>query len=858
MKYTILITILTAFSLHLKAQKILSSAFHIQKKKATVEEFLHEINSGNGSIIQYASNQLDTEKIVEVDGTERSLGAVLQKVLLGQKVKLVEKNNKILLVPSNNPIGKFDLLKQYNLFGFIREVETKEPMIDATVTRQNPRKSVITNPHGYYNILLTEGKHKLIFSYTGFQPQAIEINIQSDTRKDIELLPKEDIQEGMVIKSYTRRRDASEKIASDEHSSYNYFMGENDPARATYLLPGVKNVHGSFNGFLVRGGGLGENIFLLDGNPVYNPTHMLGALSIVSQTSLKSMRLFKSDFPARFNGAISSVTDVYTKDGNMNEWHGEINAGVVASSFALEGPIDKGKTSMMTSIRRSWSLPFMRSFQKKIQPDFYDAHIKMTHLIGEKDKLMLNLYKGEDRLKQYGQHLDNLHKWGNTLASLGWNHVLGSKSFLNTSINLSHYNNLGGFKYTLFSNDENEEVLLTRSLGTYSSVTTYNIKSQAEIHATNNFRLQAGAKLAHTMIKPFETKISTLLQENERDFNSFQALESDELSAFVENEIRIGKKWMMRPGLHVSVYQFESDRFVIMQPRFYTSYRISRSHRFFFSYNKLAQHLHLVTSPYMGPNSDIWIPSTRILKPETSESFNLGYQFRKKEVRFSIDAYHKTMKGVTNYAEGKSFFINQENWQQNIETGKGRSYGVEWMIEKKSYPISFHIAYTLAWSWRQFKSINEGKQFPYKYDRRHDLNAGMICHLTKKINFSGLWSFATGDVYSLPDQIYPDFDYAQQVRNPDDILKDYRFLYHYSAFNQFRASPYHRLDMAANYHTIKKKTEYQLTAGLYNLYGAPDQYSYDLKGYLSSRTIFIEQKNRLFNTTPYISLSVKF
>lgn len=224
-----------------------------------------------------------------------------------------------------------------------------------------------------------------------------------------------------------------------------------------------------------------------------------------------------------------------------------------------------------------------------------------------------------------------------------------------------------------------------------------------------------------------------------------------------------------------------------------------------------------------------------------------------------LDGYYKNLVNVTNYVEGKSSFINDKNWEQNIETGKGRSYGAECMLQKKENKLSWQLAYSLSWSWRHFESINDGKEFPYKYDRRHTLNFGSTVIITPHMDASALWTFATGDVYTLPSQIYPDFDNAQQVSSPDDPLNNYRFTYHYSTINQHRTKPYQRYDASLNYHSKKDKEIYSLlTAGIYNITGSADQYTYTLRGSLGSKSIIIKTGNSVFKMMPYLSYTLKF
>lgn len=868
---TIIIFLLTvcwvAFSFAQK-KALLSHPYHSNIKKGTVVQFLEELNTRSGIVIEYASNSVDVNRLVELDGTETSVGAVLQRVLKGQYTKLLERNNKLILVKSVSVINTDELVPVYIFYGFVKEDNSKEPMIGASVIEQISHTGVSTNSYGFFSVSLPEGKHRIEVSHVGFNPNIFEVTLTKNTRADIELSVKKEtevMQTIVVPLNDGIKRGSGDKINSGRGNTYNYLLGENDPLRDAYLLPGVTNIPASFTGLFVRGGDPGENLFLMDGNVIYNPSHMLGALSIVNQTSMKSMQLYKSDFPSKYSGAASSVIDIYTKDGNMEHWQGEVNAGTLSGSFTVEGPIVKNKTAIMTSYRHSWISPLYTLFQKGIKPHFYDFHFKATQLLNKNNKLMLNFYNGQDELRQSVTNTDNLHKWGNLTGSLVWNSVIGSRSFINTSVNMSRYKNLGAYKYTLYdegdTDDDVDDIELeSGSVGTFSSTEQYNIKSNAELYLNRKTKLNFGAQFTHTIIKPFESKFSEEIEDDESSFTSFTPLPFDELSVYGEGELRIGKKLFVRPGLHFSVYQFEDYRFYSFQPRFFASYKIANYHRLFASYDRMTQYLHLVTNPYLSMNADLWVPSTDKLQPEQSDLYNLGYEFNNaKGWKISVEGYWKTLQHVTNYVEGKSYFVNNENWEQNVSSGEGWAYGMELMLRKTSGKLSLLATYTLSWSWRRFQDINAGEKFPYKYDRRHSLHAGVGYNLTKNFDLSALWSYSTGDVFSLPDYIYPDFDNAQQIINPNDLLKDYRFVYHYSKYNQYRTSPYHSLDGALSYHSIKnKKRQLIITAGVYNIYGSADQYVYEMKGSINNKSMMAESGYKTFGMTPYLSVTFKF
>lgn len=843
-------------------KKLLRTPYHPTKTKASIIEFLQDLNRHAGTVIEYSSGSFEAGKTIELEGNETTIGGLLQKVLKGQKIRLLEHNNKIILVPSAEAFTIEHLLPpRFSFFGYIMEAESKETLINATIYEPSSQRGVFSNNEGYFNFLLSEGKHTLEISYGGLQPVILELDIHGNLRKDISLSVKNATFSAIIVKSENLPKDGALKL-SNKHTLRGSMNGD-DPLQSLFLSAGVPQASASLSGFQVRGGGVDENILLLDGNPVFNPTHLLGAVSIINPTVLKSVRLYKSDFPAKLSGSLSSVLDVYTKEGHMKQWHGEANVGLLAGALTLEGPLIKNRTAIMASARKNIPFPFYQSLQGGTRSEFYDAHLRMTTIVDANNKLALNVYKGKDELRQWENNTDNFHQWGNLVGSLGWNSTIGSWSSIQTSVNYSQFQDLGSYRYTVFNTDEEEDEeqkVESKYVGTFSSIQHYNIKSQAEIHASGNLKLNLGIKMATTKLRPFESQVNAISEEDEKTFSSSRPLNVEEFSSYAETEIRFSKKLFVKPGLHASFYQFEHYRKLGLQPRFFLSYRLSTAHKILASYARMNKFLHMVTNPYAGINQDVWVPATAGLSPEKSDIYNLRYDYTNSTSwLFSINGYYKQLKNVTHFSEGKSLWIDNYSWEQHFESGKGRSYGLETLIKKTKGAFFLEASYALSWSWRQFKSINNGKEFPYKYDHRHTAALGLAYTISPHLVILGEWNFASGNIYTQAGPVFANSQSPSDPTDDDDPLEDFDFSYHFSEENQYRSKNYQRYNLALEYHSKRDRRIFSaFKAGIFHVIGSADLYSYTLIESLSSNSIKIKTGNNVLKIMPYASYSIKF
>jgi hypothetical protein len=829
---------------HAKAQSpLLKQKFRCPLVRGTVSHLLEDVARRSGIIIEYSSCCISNRALSIGEG-EITLGAALQHILAGQRVTVVEENGKLLIVAAPGVLPEDALIGHYALYGYAQDEQRLEPLPFAVI-RELPSGPVCqSNVYGYYSLNLPEGKHLLEVSYAGYLSKTMEIVITEPMRMNPGLkpvsLPEFRVEAGNVL-----RRDGSSMINKDQSAAYNNILGENDPIRSLYLMPGNIESQETTGALLVRGGDPDQSTFLLDGNRVFNPSHLLGEISITNSTSVKSIRQFKGDFPASFGGdGVSSVTEVNTKDGNMDRWSGQANAGFLSGAFTIEGPLQKGRTAMMVSFRHNWTNPVINTLDDNYNIRFYDVHFKMTHLFNPNNKLMASGYLGKDRLDLKESDYQNLQIWGNRLGTINWNHVFGPKAFVNSTFNFSHYRNLAGLKFTLYD-DSTGEVTGTRAFNNFASIRQYEFKTQADLIPSPALQFRVGGRFTHTVIHPFNSSISPDLQEEIGYYQPMKPLPFSEAALHGESEIRLTPEWLIRPGIHFSSYWFRNHAYHSFQPRFFTAYRINKNNQLFFSYSRMSQFLHQVSSPFLGINSNFWVPSTGVLRPVESDQFDLGYSIHgKKGLRVSAEGYYRKMYHVTNFTDNGNLFYDEDTWEQDILPGKGWSYGAELLGTKRCRLWHLQLAYTLSWSWRQFADLNNGQKYPYRYDRRHILNANANFHPNSHWDLNVLLHFNTGDCLLVPPGVY-----ALYIAGSGDS----------STYRTMRDRSYYRLNFSANFHfNTSRQLHHNISAGLHDVFQSGRQPLPDIWSTGEGLYNVTPPPDYLFKFTWYLSYTLSF
>ena len=737
--------------------------------------------------------------------------------------------------------GKHVILKKnrkVTISGLILDAASGETLIGAGVT--SGKDGAVTNNFGFYSLSIPgkDDKVSVTYSYVGYTTKTISIRVQKDTTINVRLSPGASLEEAIV----TAPREsgvAATKMSAIEVpvaaiKSAPALFGEADVLKTIQLLPGVQGGTEGFSGLYVRGGGPDENLLLLDGIPIYNAEHMLGIFSVFQPEAVKKVALYKGSFPARYGGRISSIIDVRTNDGNLYETHGSFGVSMLSDKLHLEGPIWKGKTSFSVSARGMHTLlltPIIKLTGFDGNYFFYDLDAKLTHRFSDRDRLYFNVYNGLDDFyyrnhdnygsgRTGGDIADNQNigiRWGNTVAALRWNHVLGPKLFANTTVAFNRY------KMQIESDLVSKETGLDGSLGNNryqfdyrSGMRDWVAKVDFDYTPSPSQKVKFGADYTyHTFIPETFTTYAREVMGGVVQIDTTISMKSNaeqvghEASLYVEDDIRIGSRLTLNPGFHASLFGTQGKTYWSLEPRMSAKVAMSEDWSAKVSYSRMSQYVHLLSSSQISLPVDLWVPITKDIRPETSDQYSLGLYFNGiPGWEFSLEGYYKNMRNVLEYKEGVAFMFDSSGWENKVEVGTGRAMGIELFIEKTMGKNTGWLGYTLAKSDRLFPTINHGERFPYRYDRRHNVNLLVNHKFNEKFDISATWNIASGGTTTLPERRIVMMSPFNPPRYADLV----------TSRNNYRLPASHTLNLGFNFHRKHNRGEGIWSLSVYNVY----------------------------------------
>ena len=796
----------------------------------------------------------------------------------------------MLLAVSFLCIGQAEAQKKFTISGYIRDSDSGEELIGATVFDKQSKLGTAANVYGFYSITLPADSVTMVWSFVGYKAQTRTWLLDADITINIELSDAIDLKEVTVSavvsqKEHERTQMSSIRIPMKQVESLPAFMGERDVLKAIQLLPGVSSVGEGNSGLYVRGGGPDQNLILLDGVPVYNASHLFGFFSVFNPDALNSVELIKGGFPARYGGRLSSVLDIRMKEGNNNRFKASGSIGLVSSKLTLEGPI-KDKTTFIVSGRRTYidvlAAPFValanriqnRNNDEEVRVSggyyFYDLNAKINHKFNDKSRLFLSSYLGNDRFyantkseydidgERYSEDVDAGLGWGNITTALRWNYLLSKKLFVNTTLTYSRYRFLTDNKFESSTQVDGQDPTTEKfGYNYFSGIYDWGGKVSFDYLPGPNHYIRAGVSETYHTFRPGVQTINFNASDDLGIDTTFgqTSVFAHEWSAYIEDDMKIGKRLKINPGFHYSGFKVRDQIYHNYQPRFSAAYLVRDNVSIKAAYSNMAQYLHLLTNATIGLPTDLWVPVTDTIPPMLSDQVAAGFAWtHKDDYEISVEGYYKTMKNVIEYKDGASFFFSSEDWESKVEVGDGWSYGVELFAQRKVGRTTGWLGYTLSWTNRQFANINFGEQFPYRYDRRHDISLAMVHQLNDFAELGLVWVYGTGNAVTLPVATYRSVDTGtgggfldQYFGNEIDYV---------ASRNGYRTPSYHRLDLSLNLKKPTKWGERTLSVGLYNAYSQQNPfYLYFTYNEQGERVL---KQISLFPVLPFISWSFKF
>jgi hypothetical protein len=707
---------------------------------------------------------------------------------------------------------------KFTISGYVKEESTGEFLIGANVYIRENKKGATTNVYGFYSITLDAGDYTLVSSFVGYEEFSQKIKLDKDQRINISLKEIATTMNEVEINSDAPNKNVKTtdmgkfNIDIDQVKNLPAFMGEVDILKTIQLLPGISSAGDGNAGFYVRGGGPDQNLILLDEAVVYNASHLFGFFSVFNADAVKNVEIYKGGMPAQYGGRLSSVLDITMKEGNNKKFTSEGGIGIISSRLTVEGPLKKDTSSFIISARRTYIDVLVKPFVKPSAPakgsgyHFYDLNTKFNYRLSDKDRLFLSGYFGRDvfDFKSKNSGFTSGVTWGNATGCLRWNHLFSNKLFMNTSAIFSDYKfefgaSQSGFDFKLFS-----------------GVRDWNAKLDFSYFPNTKHNIKFGANYIFHTFTP--SSVSAKSGDVTFDTGKIIRLYAHDAAIYANDDFDITELFRVSAGLRYTWFQhigpferYVKDNFGAtvdtidyangkkiatyqgLEPRLSMRYTINENASIKAGYTQNYQYIHLASLSAVSLPTDIWFPSTSIVKPQFSRQYALGYfqNLHKNMFETSVEVYYKQMRNLVEYKEGSSPDEGvKDNPDNSFTFGKGWSYGAEFFLKKRLGKFNGWIGYTLAWTERQFEDLNKGNVFPAKYDRRHDLSVVLTYDMSKRWTFSAIFVYATGNAATLPVARY--------------IFEGW-IVNEYGDRNSYRLAPYHRLDLSATYTPSREK-----------------------------------------------------
>ena len=795
-----------------------------------------------------------------------------------KKLLMTDIFKKLLLLFLLLPVFVFSQEK-FTLSGIVTDVSSNETLIGANIIIHSLQTGTTSNEYGFYSITLDKGNYEFQISYLGFKNIVQTINLDKNQTINFKLTEDSESLDEIIITEDVEKLNIRKPQMSLNSLSISTIkqipvvLGEVDLIKSITLLPGVTTAGEGASGFNVRGGAADQNLILLDEATIFNSSHLFGLFSVFNPDAIKDIKLYKGGIPAKYGGRVSSVLDIYQKEGNSNAFKMNGGIGLVSSRLLVEGPIKKEKASFLFGGRSSYAHLFLPLFDLDNIAYFYDLNTKLSYRLNDRNNIYLSGYFGRD-VFEVSDSFENAY--GNAVINFRWNHLFSDKLFSNLSLIYSDYDydlklNFVEFDWT-------------------SGIRNFNIKYDLKHYILNNFKLQYGLNSIYYKFNPGDIKPTT----ESSGINPFKLTDkyAFENAIYIDAEHQITDKLAMSYGLRFSSFLrlgqdelniYENDNPLIFnselkiyekaesigtesykrsdviksfsnfEPRLALAYQIKNNTSVKASYNRMSQYLHLLSNTSSPTPLDVWTPSGKYVKPQILDQFALGYFKTINDNKYSleVETFYKTIKNRIDYVDGADLIANNAI-EQVILNGKARAYGLEVMLRKNEGDFQGWIAYTLSKSEQQTEGrtpeetgINDGLWYNTPYDKTHDISITGSYKFNQKWSFNANFIFQTGLPATFPNGQYEYNDISIPV---------------YEARNSSRIPTYHRLDLSAKYIPKPNSDKNWKTEWVFGVYNAYNRNNASSISFRENRTTGVNEsfKQSLFGIIPSVSYNFKF
>lgn len=730
--------------------------------------------------------------------------------------------------------------------GVITDTATGERVAYAVVFVRSGSASVTSNAYGYYSMSGVSSADTLGVYAIGYAVKYVPASSAGGGKLDIDIrsLHREIAEVEVKSESAMRRevflpRMSRHHLTAADVSSTAVMFGEADALKALQFMPGVNAAADGSVNMSVRGGSYDQNLILLDEATVYNPSHAMGIFSAFNPDAVSSVDFYKGGIPARYGGRLSAVTDIHMLEGNTKRTSVEGSVGTIASRALVGGPLAGSRATYMIAGRYGYGdlsnlvADFFdrENAHKNDNIRFYDVCAKVSWNVDEENKVYASGYTSHDDFRCDVLSQDNNQKWGNKTATLRWNHIFGDNVFANYTVLYSDYD---------YSQRQEEDV---RNFEWQAAMREVNVKADYD-HYLDKMHITYGGVYEHHWYNPGQ--IVPLNDSSAMLPVYLDKKRMDVLAAYAEDEHKITDRFSATAGLRMTAAIAGRVHWGA-EPRVSAAFRLNDAMAVKASYMHTVQFQHMLSNSALGLPTDMWMPASKRVEPQMSNTFAVGLHGAKGRFEYSLETYGRRMHSIIDFKDHAQIEMNNDI-EDEILKGTGRGCGLETMVRYDADRFSATVAYTLSKAERQIDGVNGGDWYYAVYDQRNNLSANLTSYVGQRRQWtlSAAFRYHTGGRTTLP--------YAVYVYNGVSLQQ-------YTERNGYVMPEYHRLDISAAYDFEKKRDNRwhsQIVFSLYNCYGRKNAYSMFMKQMDYRMDLYQGYIMYLYQWVPSVTYNFKF